>query len=376
MPRIRDVVCLSHLRWDFVFQRPQHLLTRCARERRVFYVEPPLPGKGAPRLGLHDREGVRVAVPHLPDGMDELAAGELQRELLDELLREHGVRDFVLWYYTPMALDFSRHLAPALTVYDCMDELSAFAFAPPAMVLREAELLRRANLVFTGGRSLYEAKRGRHRSVHLFPSSVDVAHFARARRPSEEPPDQASIPRPRLGYVGVIDERMDYNLLAGLAEVRPDWQIVLVGPICKVDPAELPRAANLHYLGGKPYAELPAYVAGWDVALLPFALNEATRYISPTKTPEYLAAGKPVISTPIHDVVATYGNSGLARIAATGEELVAAVKEALTEGPAERLPAVDAFLANFSWDETWRRMWGLIEARLWDGEADAAASGG
>ena len=265
-----------------------------------------------------------------------------------------------------MALEISRHLRPAVTVYDCMDELSAFAFASPNIGTLEAELLRRADLVFTGGQSLYEAKRDRHPSVHLFPSSVDVAHFARARQVDKDPADQAAIPRPRLGYVGVIDERMDYELLASVADARPDWQIVLVGPTCKVDPATLPQRANLRYLGGKTYQELPEYLAGWDVALLPFALNEATRFISPTKTPEYLAAGRPVVSTPIRDVVRTYGEVGGVRIAGSADEFIGAVEAALAEPTAAWLPGADAFLAQLSWDETWRRMWGLIEGQLRD----------
>ena len=357
-----DVLCLSHLRWDFVYQRPQHLLSRCARERRVFYVEPPVGGVVEPRLEVAERDGVRVAVPRIPDDLDERTSADVQRRLLDNLLREQAIERYVLWYYTPMALDFTHHLLPLATVYDCMDELSAFAFAPPALRAHEADLLRRADLVFTGGQSLFEAKRDRHPRVHLFPSSVDVAHFARARGNLADPPDQAAVPRPRLGYFGVIDERMDYDLLAGLAAARPEWQLVLVGPPCKIDPATLPRRDNIHYLGVKSYAELPAYLAGWDVALLPFALNEATRFISPTKTPEYLAAGKPVVSTPIRDVVRTYGERGLVRIAGTVEELLAAIDAALAEDAAERLRVADAYLANLSWDDTWRRMWDLVES--------------
>src|SRR5205085_6089306 len=195
-------------------------------------------------------------------------------------------------------------------------------------------------------------------------SSVEVEHFSRARRISREPSDQAAIPHPRLGFFGVIDERMDYDLLAGVAAARPDWHLVLIGPTAKVDPAGLPRAANIHYLGPKAYAELPDYIAGWDVAMLPFARNEATRYISPTKTPEYLAAGKPVVSTSIRDVVRPYGQQGLARIADTPPAFVAAVEAALAEHSADRLLAADAFLSRTSWDGTWTRMRLLIEQAM------------
>lgn len=362
-----DLVCLSHLRWDFVYQRPQHLLGRCARERRVFFVEEPVWDGGPARAEIAERDGVRVVVPHLPHGLAREAVEATQRELLDGVLREHGVERPVLWYYTPMALDFTRHLAASAVVYDCMDELSLFRGAPPELLEREAELLRRADLVFTGGASLYAAKVGRHPSAHLFASSIDVAHFARARQAGEDPADQAAIPRPRLGYFGVIDERIDLALLDGIAAARPEWQLVIVGPVAKIDPADLPRRPNLHYPGMKAYTELPDYLAGWDVAMLPFALNESTRFISPTKTPEYLAAGKPAVATPIRDVVKPYGERGLVRIAATVEEWVSAVEEEMARAPqarAEWEAQVDELLATTSWDRVWRGMQELIDGVL------------
>ncbi|WNG23841.1 glycosyltransferase family 1 protein [Cystobacter fuscus] len=356
------LVCLSHLRWNFVFQRPQHLLSRFARERRVFFFEEPLHDSQEPQLHVtRSPEGVWVAVPHLPEGLDEQRAMAMQQLLLDELLTRHAVKHYVSWYYTPMAMAFSRHLEPLAVIYDCMDELSAFRGAPPALLHREAELLVRADVVFTGGQSLYEAKRDRHPNVHAFPSSVDVPHFATARGSVQEPADQASIPHPRLGFFGVVDERMDLELLAAVADARPDWQLVIIGPVVKIDPASLPRRPNLHFLGGKNYKELPTYLAGWDVALLPFARNESTRFISPTKTPEYLAAGKPVVSTSIRDVVRPYGEMGLVRIADTPEDFVRACEAALAEEHAAWLPRVDAHLATMSWDSTWSRMKALLD---------------
>ncbi|QRK08715.1 glycosyltransferase family 1 protein [Archangium violaceum] len=361
--QLPDLVCLSHLRWNFVFQRPQHLLSRFARERRVFFYEEPIFGQGRPRLHVtRSPEGVWVAVPHLPEGLDPERVVALQQEMLDELLLEHAVRHYVSWYYTPMALPFTRHLQPRAVAYDCMDELSAFRGAPPALLRYELELLQRAHVVFTGGQSLYEAKRDRHHSVHAFPSSVDVAHFATARGELREPADQASIPHPRLGFFGVVDERMDLALLEAVADARPDWQLVIIGPVVKIDPATLPRRPNLHFLGGKLYTELPSYLAGWDVALLPFARNESTRFISPTKTPEYLAAGKPVVSTSIRDVVRPYGELGLVRIADTPEDFVRACEAALAEDRAAWLPRVDEYLAEMSWDNTWSGMKALLDA--------------
>jgi UDP-galactopyranose mutase len=357
-----DLVCLSHLRWDFVYQRPQHLLSRFAKGRRVFFVEEPLFGDWQPHLDITPRgDGLHVVVPRLTHGLGVDAAEAVQRRLMDRLFAERGIDDHVLWYYTPMALGWTRHLKPLATVYDCMDELSAFKNAPAALREREAELFRRADLVFTGGQSLYEAKRDQHHAVYAFPSSIDAPHFAQARSAACDPVDQAWIPRPRLGFFGVIDERMDIELLDAVAAARPDWHLVLVGPVVKIEESELPRRQNIHYLGGKTYDELPHYLAGGDVALLPFARNESTRFISPTKTPEYLAAGKPVVSTSIRDVVRPYGEMGMVRVADTPREFAECVEQALAEDATARMGAVDAFLSQTSWDRTWGRMSELIE---------------
>jgi UDP-galactopyranose mutase len=372
---VADLLCFSHLRWDLVFQRPQHLLTRAARTRRVFYVEEPVFGAASLSYEVRPRQGgVHRVLLHLPDGLDEAACVGAQRELVDALVAEHGIANPLLWYYTPMALSFSRHLRGAATVYDCMDELSAFAGAHPGLRAREAELLERADLVFTGGQSLYESKRTLHPRVHAFPSSVDAAHFRRARSPQHDPPEQAPIPRPRLGFFGVIDERMDLDLVRDLAARRPDWHFVFLGPVVKISSSALPAGPNLHYLGPKAYDDLPSYLAGWDVALLPFAMNEATRFISPTKTPEYLAAGCPVVSTPIRDVVRPYGQQGLARIAGTPQAFAAAIEESLEEDRGARLARVDAFLSQMSWDLTWARMSQLVDAFV--GVTRAAADPG
>jgi UDP-galactopyranose mutase len=356
-----DVVCLSHLRWDFVFQRPHHLLTRYARTHRVFFIEEPVETSGTAGFEVHVRQqGVKLVVPHLPPGLNDTARAAVQSDLLQRFFREQGIVDYLLWYYTPMALAFTNALEPRAVIYDCMDELSGFAGAPPELRDRERELLSRAGLVFTGGQTLYEAKKHLHPNIHPFPSSVDIDHFGRAREPQLDPADQAGIPHPRLGFFGVVDERLDIQLLAGVAAARPDWHLIIIGPTAKIDPADLPSAANIHYLGAKTYEALPSYLAGWDVALLPFAHNDATRFISPTKTPEYLAAGAPVVSTSIRDVVRPYGVQGLARIADTVPDFVQAVAAALREDRRERLRAVDAFLTQTSWDGTWTRMSALI----------------
>jgi UDP-galactopyranose mutase len=360
-----DLICFSHLRWDFVYQRPQHLLKRCARDRRVFFVEEPVFDNGSMRIEVHEREkNLKVIVPHLPEGLcSEVAKLAVLHEMVQRLLVENNIQQYLVWYYTPMALDFTRHLRPLATIYDCMDELSAFKGAPECLKLRERELFKTADLVFTGGQSLYEAKREQHHSVYAFPSGIDREHFMQARTAVADPADQKDIPHPRLGFFGVVDERFDVELLDQLSKNRPDYQFVIIGPVVKIDPDILPKRENIHYLGGKSYQDLPAYIAGWDVALLLFAQNESTRYISPTKTPEYLAAGKPVVSTPIRDVVSPYGQMGLVRIANDAQEFTAAIDDLLKSeaNSKEWLETCDRFLATMSWDETWERMARLID---------------
>ena len=375
----KNLICFSHLRWDFVFQRPQHLLTRFAQKTTVRFIEEPVfTDTHKPVYQITEKAGgVSVYVPHLPHGTAHETVITMQQQLLSELMASLPQDDVAFWYYTPMALAFSSHYRPRLIIFDVMDELSAFKFAPQELKDQEAALLRRADIVFTGGHSLYHAKKGRHHNLHAFPSSIDKAHFAQARTEMAEPEDQQHIPHPRLGFYGVIDERFDIDAIRGMADARPDWQIVLIGPVVKIDPETLPKNANIHYLGGKSYNELPQYLAGWDVALIPFAMNESTKFISPTKTPEYLAGGKPTISTPITDVVTPYGDAGLVRIAATAEEFVEAGDALLSESfeRAAWLEEVDHFLKGNSWDRTFENMWTLCNKTLEDKRAIPVTSG-
>ena len=361
------VVCFSHLRWNFVFQRPQHLLERFAKRHDVLFIEEPIFYDGDAKFVVTDtKEGVKVAVPYLPHGTEPDETDRIMKGLVADLIAGQKFHDYIEWYYTPMMLEWSEQLNPVATIYDCMDELSAFKNAPEKLKLREAELFGLADLVFTGGRSLYEVKRGQHDAVYCFPSSIDVAHFARALEDnaSAEPDDQKNIARPRIGFFGVIDERTDIELLREMADLRPDLHFVMIGPVVKISEDDLPKAENIHYLGGKSYDELPDYIASWDVAMMPFALNESTRFISPTKTPEYLAAGKPVVSTPIRDVVRPYGEAGLVRIAGTPEQFARAIDEALNEDAAERRRNAKEFLDTMSWDKTYEAMSELIDEAI------------
>ncbi len=369
-PALRPtLVCFAHLRWNLVFQRPQHIMTRLVDSFDVFYWEEPREeaGLATPRLE-RDRlaEGLVRLVPVLPEGLDEAARDAALGSLLDQALgRCTGPR--VFWYYTPMMTGFSAHAQADLVVYDCMDELANFAFAPADIAAREAALMARADIVLCGGKSLFEARARRHHNIHCVPSGVDIAHFARGADGLPEPDDQAGLPRPRLGFYGVIDERMDLTLLAEAARMRPNWSFVMVGPVVKIAESELPRAANIHWLGRKDYAELPAYAAGWDVALMPFALNASTEFISPTKTPEYMASGLPVVSTPIRDVVSGYGHLNCIRLAADAAgfveacgDLIAAPNSARATWRAE---ARDC-LADKSWDGIAARIARQIDSAL------------
>ncbi|MGZ8927070.1 MAG: glycosyltransferase family 1 protein [Methylobacter sp.] len=352
-----DVICLSHLRWDFVYQRPQHLLSRFARSGSVLFFEEPIFFDGETHLSVTRRDvNIFVCVPFINYG-EKINAVQIQRIMLNNKIRENSLENYILWFYTPMAIEFTVDLKPRVTVFDCMDELSAFKFASPKLIEFENLLLEKADLVFTGGQSLYRAKKDRHPNVFAFPSSIDVKHFAKAHKIIDEPEDQAKIPFPKLGFLGVIDERMDTILLAEMADLRPGWHFVMIGPVVKIAPEDLPRRVNIHYLGAKEYSELPAYLSGWDIALMPFAINESTRFISPTKTPEYLAAGKPVISTPIQDVVSPYGNQDLVSIAETATEFIFKAEKILErENVDEWLKRVDEFLSQNSWDDTFKAM--------------------
>ena len=372
------LICFSHLRWNFVFQRPQHLMSRFARDMNLIYWEEPvdIPAKETAYLRVRDDgrfPNVRLVVPHLPEGMPEHAREAALARLLDAHLASVG-GPLIAWYYTPMMLPFSRHLTPDLTVFDAMDELSKFKFAPAHLLTLEQELLDRSDVVFTGGSSLFEAKKDRHHNVHCFPSSVDRAHFAKARSGLFDPADQEDLPRPRLGFYGVIDERFDTELIDQVAAMRPDWSFVMVGPVVKISEDELPKRPNIHYLGGKTYDQLPAYLCGWDVALMPFAMNESTQFISPTKTPEYLAGGKPVVTTPIRDVVRHYGQLEGVGFASTADEFVTACEAALEQSRNPEsgwLAEADLMLAASSWDTTQARMAGIVSALLGTEETSA-----
>lgn len=357
------LLCFSHLRWNFVYQRPQHLMSRFTNYYPVYYVEEPAFHDEADSYTIEiTAEKVNVVVPHLYR-FDETNHRQRLKQIIDVFIKEQQIKKFIAWYYSPMALLISNHLHPVLTVYDCMDELSAFKFAPSEIKIAEKELLQKSDVVFTGGYSLYKAKKHLHHNIYPFPSSIDKEHFQKARYISDEPEDQKNIPHPRLGFYGVMDERFDIDLIKQVADAKPEWQFVFIGPIVKISKDDLPKNSNIHYIGSKNYQQLPDYISGWDIALIPFAINESTKYISPTKTPEYLAAGKPVISSAIRDVVHPYGDENLVHIIHSAKEFITAAEYELSNTSKEEwLKRSDVFLANNSWNETWHQMQEIINA--------------
>ncbi|MDB5351502.1 MAG: UDP-galactopyranose mutase [Planctomycetota bacterium] len=355
------LVCHCHLRWDWVYQRPQHLLSRLARHWPVIIEEEPtFDDRPAGIDVVSVAPNITVLRPHRRLDVDHDLGGLVE----DYLRMARGARPMVRWFYSAMFAPYRDRLgANQVVVYDCMDELASFANAPAGLREAEARLLARADVVFTGGRSLFESKRDRNPNVHCFPSAVEPEHFARALDPGLElPTDVASLPRPIFGYYGAVDERLDYDLISALADANPGGSIVLVGPMIKVEPASLPRRPNLHYLGQKTYAELPAYLKSFDVCLMPWALNEATKTISPTKTLEYMAGGKPIVSTAVRDVVRDHGD--LVFVAADPGEFVESAIHAIDRFDADRRKSGQERAEASGWEFVASAMRVLIEAEL------------
>jgi len=368
-----DIICFSHLRWDFVWQRPQHLLSRLGTDYRVLFVEEPIASAQAtePHLEVKPYNAsvtvLRLIFPMSAErwiGHGDPLTQHTYEQLLTEYMAARHIEHPLVWLYTPMACDFVHAIPMSLLIVDVMDQLSAFKGAPTELIKREADALRSADIVFTGGVGLFRDKLPYNPHTYLFPSGVDIEHFEAASTPSQLtlPPDIATLQGTVLGYYGVIDERMDLELIARLATNHPEWQIVMVGPVVKIDPAGLPRAANIHWIGMRSYDELPAYLARFNVALIPFALNESTRFVSPTKTLEYMAAHKPIVSTPIRDVMELYG--AVVRIGYDQASFEQHIQRALSQPADGRLAAENELLNAATWDSIVARMKRIITNRL------------
>jgi len=367
------IIVHCHLRWDFVWQRPQQIFSRLAASHPVLFIEDPVIADGEPRLAIDQPYPnlVRI-VPQIPqhlavnaDKDAEIFLPQIKQALRDHPLLAGRFDNAVHWFYSPMpAPGYVGQLDTVGVVYDCMDELANFRFAPPDIAERERFVMANAGVVFTGGYQLFESKAKHHDNVNFYGCGVDVAHYGRARDAATQVPDAvAATPAPRFGYFGVIDERLDYELIGALADRFPDASIIMAGPLAKVDPAELPQQSNIHWLGQQRYEDLPAIVKGFDVCLMPFALNEATKYINPTKTLEYMAAGKPIVSTAVADVVRNF--TPIVDVAHSRDGFLDAVERAWRQ-PDDALIAQGIERASgASWDATVESMRNDIQQALW-----------
>lgn len=345
-----DMIVFCHLRWDFVYQRPQHLISRLAKDYKILVVEEPQPT----RLNGHSPLEVREITANIhvfrPPVQNIESIGPFLKKHLKNRVFPVG------WFYSPAFISVLDTLEFDSVVYDCMDELSLFKGASARLIDQERQLLAAADVVYTGGKSLYESKQQKHHNVFCFPSSVDVDHFSNKNTDTVEmPADLKDIPHPIVGYYGVIDERIDLDLLRKTAEKSPETSFVMIGPLCKIEDKDLPRAQNIHYLGMKSYEELPQYLHFFDVAMMPFALNDATKFISPTKTLEYMSARKPIISTRIRDVERDYSNCIL--LIDNEDDFCKALKEA----PNKDLGEYKNILEKTSWDHTANSMKSIIQ---------------
>jgi glycosyltransferase involved in cell wall biosynthesis len=365
----------SHLGWDWVWQRPQQFLSRLSKSHPVLFIEGPQPDERVRATRVTMREitdfpDIVVVQMKIPAALWSNGSwvDKERRRAVQSLLAGPLGRKFaqpVQWFYDPMAVTaFAGHLDERAIVYDCMDELSLFRGAPAELVRRERELLALADVVFAGGPKMWKAKRALNPNCFCFGCGVDEKHFARARSARlARPSDVVYLPRPIFGYIGVVDERVDYELIAKLADAA-SGSVVIVGPSTKVDTKTFPQRANLHWLGGRDYAELPSYARAFDVCMMPFAMNEATRFINPTKALEYMATGKPIVSTPVEDVVAQF--SSVVTIARNATEFIAACERVAANPPRQQIER--------GLERVRRNSWESIVAQLEEHIADALAT--
>lgn len=354
--RYYDMIVFCHLCWDFVYQRPQHIISRMAKQFKILFIEEPCQLEGqsdsqlievSPMLyvlkpNVHHIDDIYTILPQYVNNSTSISIG---------------------WFYSPYFFSLINHFDFTTVVYDCIDELSLFKDTPSPLIAQEQYLLASADIVFTGGKSLYESKALLHNNIHCFPSSVDQAHFAKALQAIALPEEIASFPASIVGYCGVIDERIDFSLLDEIAVLEPDVSFVMIGPVAKISEHKLPKRTNIHYLGMKDYRVLPNYIKAFDIAMMPFALNNATKYISPSKTLEYMAAYKPIVSTVIKDVVHDYGHC--ITIIQTAQDFAKAIKENYADFPdpiAQR--EYSSILKNTSWDSTVTAMQSLIKETI------------
>jgi len=349
---IYDMIVFCHLRWGFVYQRPQHLITRLAKSKKILLIEEPIPygeNEYATANFIEAEPNITIMQSRV-NHIHEIA------QVIEKYIPNKQVK--VGWFYSPAFSSLISSFKFEKVVYDCMDELSLFKGASAELVAQEKFLMSKADIVFTGGKSLYESKMHHHKNVHCFASSVERPHFEKALNGIPIPEDIAGLKKPVIGYYGVIDERINLGLIADVADKNPTSSFVMIGPLAKIREEDLPKRSNIHYIGMRGYNVLPNYLKGFDIAMMPFALNESTRFISPTKTLEYMAAGKPIISTPIKDVLRDYGHC--VAIVDTADEFSEAIGDITTYGSEEQISQFETILDNTSWDTTAAKMEELL----------------
>ena len=370
--RGRPIIAICHLSWDWVWQRPQQFLSRLSETHPVLFVETHCTSTPVSftrtRAARHYHQ-VTILEIHLPaqhwsDG--EYIDKERRRVLKDRLTGEFNGRfdDAILWFNDPMAVTaYAGQLGEHMIVYDCMDELSQFHGAAPELIERERELTRIADVVFCGGRKMRDKRLSLNPNTHFYGTGVDCDHFGSSLSDQlSVSPEIAELPGKVLGYFGVVDERLDYDLITALADACADWSIAMVGPVAKINPTSLPRRPNLHWLGARPYEQLPAITKGFDVCLMPFAINAATEYINPTKALEYMAAGRPVVATAINEVKSNF--SGVSRIARNHDDFIKLCRREARSPSRSRIQRGLKLAADNTWEAITAKMQGHINEAL------------
>ncbi len=351
-----DLVVFSHLRWNFVYQRPQHILSRLAKSYNILFVEEPF----HPNPENENTSFINQVFPNLSVFNSYTDSIDSTLKLLKETLGSQTIA--TAWFYSPSFVNALKIFSFDKVVFDCMDELTLFKNAPQSLIEQEKELLSKSDIVFTGGKSLYSSKKKHHHNVYCFPSSVDRKHFEKAQNGIKVPDEMDAFTGIVVGYYGVVDERIDYDLLEQTAQMNPTVDFVLIGPFAKVNPESLPSLPNIHFLGMRNYEQLPNYLKRFDIAMMPFAMNDATKYISPTKTLEYMAGGKCIISTPVYDVVRDYDKQ--IEIIENAEQFTSSINKLICQHKASHYLKYQEILDRTSWDNTVKEMYSLMKQSI------------
>jgi glycosyltransferase involved in cell wall biosynthesis len=381
MIEAQDIICFAH-DWGGDPTSKTHIMRLLAKKSRVLWVNSiamrrPVASKSdARRLITKLRRAFAGCVEVEPNifvvnplvlplpgsALAQRLNGVLLERSLRRTLSKLSFARPILWTFLPTMNRLVGRLGERLLVYHCVDKYSEFSGVPrDAIVAMERDLVKRADLVFTSAARLLEECRPLNPHTHFITHGVDTAHFGRALDPQTPVPDDlAGIRKPVAGFFGLIADWVDLPLIRSLARERPDWSFVLIGKAA-TDLAPLQGLSNVHWLGQKPYTELPGYCRGFDVALIPFVQNELTLRVNPLKLREYLAAGLPVVSTPLPEI-SRY--DGLVRLATRREEFIGGIEAALAERSPELAGRRFEAMRGESWEARVADMARLIDERV------------